>query len=446
MDETNFRDSNSFLIDGKSFTVRYFPTSETSILVRTKSVPLSNEEQAIATANPDSVTTDGGLNYGDITTGGVGLQGGVAPEAFKNQYANDLQLQQTIENATRSVTGPIPIPVIPAPPGTTGTPTPPSSPDQGGSNPINPAPTGTPQQPTSTVLFYPNDLGTTFNSDNQDVIAFETFDYESGLDARLSPGGQFGELKPVQFKKTNEPIIVLPIQSSITDQNSVGWESDTLNPVEIEVAKLSRNLMTTNTANSDIAGDVGRKLVEALGRAKTGSQVPGANAAIRTYLVGQAASVNNLLSRLNGQVLNPNLELLFQGPQLRPFNFTFRMSPRNNEEAKTVKKIINFFKKNMAVKKDNFIFLKAPRVFKIKYLYGATFQEHPGMNLIKMCALTNCSVDYTPLGSYTTYKDGTMVAYSITLSFQELTPIYNTDYEKFDYGDGDVVSNHPIGA
>lgn len=438
MDETNFRDSNSFLIDGKSFVVRYFPTSETSILVRTNSVPLTSEEQAISTSNPDSVTTGGGLNYGDIAAGGVALQGGVAPEAFKNQYANDPQLQQTIENATRSVTGPIPLEVIPAPP---------SSPEQGGSTTINPAPTGTPQQPARTILFYPNDLGTTFNSDNQDVIAFEAFDYKSSLDTRLTPGGQFGDLKPVQFIKIpTEPIIVLPIQSSITDQNSVGWESDTINPIEIEIVKLSKELMKVDTANSDIAGDVGKKLVEALGKAKTGSSVKGANEAIRTYLAGQAASVNNLLSRLNGQVLNPNLELLFQGPQLRPFNFTFKMSPRNSEEAQTVKKIINFFKKNMATKKDNFIFLKAPRVFKIKYVYGATFQEHPGMNLIKMCALTNCSVDYTPLGTYASFRDGTMVAYSITLSFQELTPIYNTDYEKFEYGDGETISNHPIGA
>jgi hypothetical protein len=33
------------------------------------------------------------------------------------------------------------------------------------------------------------------------------------------------------------------------------------------------------------------------------------------------------------QYLNPNMELLFQGPQLRPFNFTFRLSPRDQKEA-----------------------------------------------------------------------------------------------------------------
>jgi hypothetical protein len=112
------------------------------------------------------------------------------------------------------------------------------------------------------------------------------------------------------------------------------------------------------------------------------------------------------------------------------------MSARNKNEAIEIKQIIKYFKKNMAAKKsETGIFLRAPNVFKIQYQFG-TGTPHPGLNLIKMCALTNCSVDYTPLGSYTTYSDGTMVAYNMTLSFQELTPIYDGDYDKeFKYGE-----------
>jgi hypothetical protein len=47
---------------------------------------------------------------------------------------------------------------------------------------------------------------------------------------------------------------------------------------------------------------------------------------------------NGLLSRASGAILNPNLELLFNGPQLRPFNFTFRLSPREEKEATASKK------------------------------------------------------------------------------------------------------------
>ena len=40
-----------------------------------------------------------------------------------------------------------------------------------------------------------------------------------------------------------------------------------------------------------------------------------------------------------GAIVNPNMELLFNAPQLRPFAFTYRLSPRNREESVMVKKI-----------------------------------------------------------------------------------------------------------
>lgn len=268
--------------------------------------------------------------------------------------------------------------------------------------------------------------------DTQDRIMFEAYEYQSG--GRLLSGeneGEFGQLNPVRYVNPKGKVF-LPIQSAITDQNAVGWESDTLNPIEVQVAELSEKLMLAPTPKQ-----MGTELASFYNQALTAAKF--SNQQIRTYLVGQAIGVNNLLSRLQGQVLNPNLELLFQGPQLRPFSFTFKLSPRGAKEAREVKQIIKYFKKNMAVKKDNVIFLKAPNVFKIQYQYGGEDgkpKPHPGLNLIKMCALTNCSVDYTPLGSYMTYEDGTMVSYTISLSFQELTPIYDTDYDKqFDYGE-----------
>lgn len=307
---------------------------------------------------------------------------------------------------------------------TTQTPTTETPNQQGGSTPITQPTTGT--EPTDVMLVYPEDLA----SNKQDRIMFQVYEYRSG--GRLLSGpkeGEFGELNPVQYIKPKDvgPVF-LPIQSSITDQNNVGWESDTLNPIEVQVAELSEKLMLAPTPKQ-----MGTELSSFYNQALTAAKFSGDQ--IRTYLVGQAIGVNNLLSRLQGQVLNPNLELLFTGPQLRPFNYTFKMSARSRDEAKTIKKIIKYFKKNMAVKKDNVIFLKAPNVFKIQYQYGDSGKAHPGLNLIKMCALTNCAVDYTPLGTYMTYNDGTMVAYTMTLSFQELTPIYDTDYDNvFDYG------------
>ena len=37
-----------------------------------------------------------------------------------------------------------------------------------------------------------------------------------------------------------------------------------------------------------------------------------------------------------------------------------------------------------------------------------------------------------PDNSYMTYEDSSMVSYSLTLSFQELEPIFNSDFEDLD--------------
>ena len=64
----------------------------------------------------------------------------------------------------------------------------------------------------------------------------------------------------------------------------------------------------------------------------------------------------------------------------------------------------------------------------LKYVFKSG-GEHPFLNKIKMCALTNCTVQYNPDGSYMTYEDGSMTSYSLQLSFQEMNPIYSRDWE-----------------
>ena len=153
---------------------------------------------------------------------------------------------------------------------------------------------------------------------------------------------------------------------------------------------------------------------------------------LKTFLAGRAVSMRGALPRFTGAILNPNIELLFDKPQLRGFQFQFLLAARSAEEAATVKKIIRFFKQGMSVKETaGNIFLKSPNVFKIKYLFGVN-GEHPGLHKIKTCALTSCSVDYTPDGSYMTFEDGTMTAYRISLQFSELDPLTEKDYQEDD--------------
>jgi hypothetical protein len=270
-------------------------------------------------------------------------------------------------------------------------------------------------------LVYPTGLG----DFGQDFIKFTAYSYGGRT---FNPGANAAEtlslgIGPRNFTKI-EGSVSLPIQPSITDSNTVQWGGENLNPITAFAASLSFGAMSYPS----------QAFNEALGAAERMIKQENTSPAVRLYLAGKAVGVNGLLSRIGGGILNPNMELLFQGPQLRPFTFVFRLSAREKKEADTIRKIIRYFKQNMAVKTtaDN-LFLKAPNIFEIHYKQRGRnkSEDHPSLNRIKKCALQSCSVDYTPDGSYMTFNDesNTMVSYNLTLQFQELEPVTSKDYD-----------------
>lgn len=288
------------------------------------------------------------------------------------------------------------------------------------STPVNP-PATTPVKPKS-FLIYPLDMAST----KQDRIKFTAVEYLPSGNLQTQQIN-FPDRKSTQNRRTIGIPVFLPIQASISDQNSADWQGGNLNEIERQAVNLSTGLMNVGTVEQATTL-LGTKLTAAV------NQIVANNKEVKVALAGEAVGIQNLLGRF-GSVLNPNLELLFTGPQLRPFEFQFKLSAREQEEANNIKEIIKFFKKNMAPKgKSGEVFLKAPYTFFIEYMYGENLSTHPGINKIKECALLNCAVDYTPNGTYMTYQDGTMVSYTLSLSFQELEPIYSGDYDTHSIG------------
>jgi hypothetical protein len=284
---------------------------------------------------------------------------------------------------------------------------------------------------------YPYDLRT----NTQDRIIFTLKEIKGST---ITPTFERGK-KVIQRNELGEikGQVTLPIQSGISDSNSVDWSGSPLNAIQAYAAGASLTFM-----GSEDAGELGNNVSNILG--KIAQKIKGNTDygnALKLYLAQEAVGINGLLSRASGAILNPNLELLFNGPQLRPFNFTFRLSPREEKEATEVRSIIRFFKEAMSVRtsSDN-IFLKSPLVFDIKYITygddGKPLENHPSIGRIKTCALLSCDVDYTPDGSYMTFSDGsrTMTSYGLSLRFSELDPIYNTDY----YDTKNKSNNIPI--
>jgi hypothetical protein len=272
---------------------------------------------------------------------------------------------------------------------------------------------------------------------------------EIGVIKYVPPGLETGEnnlkLKTGTEKNSKqkaEKTIQLPIPSNIGDTNQVNWGDDSMNPLAAFGAEQIGNVLKS--------GDLGKSLIDAAREVgRTGREIAtkgGGQDLITKYFqsilvnsLGANTTPEGLLSRASGSVLNPNLELLFGGVNLRSFAFDFDFAPRDEKESNVVKEIIRVFKQSMAPKTGSNtegagLFISAPNIFLLKYKSGN--QDHPYLNKFKPCALTSMGMNYTGSGSYSTYADKTPVHMKLSLSFTELNPIYNEDYKPSDIGVG----------
>ena len=289
-------------------------------------------------------------------------------------------------------------------------------------------------------LIYPLNL----KAELQDTVRFSILEYSPSLakeNQQNSGTTQFGSTKArvVTLQSSGIPVvkgskrlgtITLPIPAGISDGNSVSWSPDDMTMVGMELSNAVQGFFGEGVAGAEkSASNTGEKLTAA---AQSGE----AQAAIKS-LFGKMLSGGNIAGRVFGAAPNNNLELLFGGPGLRTFGFTFSFYPRSAPEAVRVRKIIRAFKQSMAVKRSKTsLLLKTPHTFAISYFTSVDGQlvQHPYLNSFKECALTSCSVDYTPDGTYMTYgdKEKSMTAYRLTLQFQELEPIFDDEYYEID--------------
>ena len=273
------------------------------------------------------------------------------------------------------------------------------------------------------VLRYPVDINTT----QQDFLKLMMVEYEPrGLSPQsgglgIAPRGNLesGMSDTTAGGRNILSNIYLAIPDGIKDDNIVDWGSDKVDPAKAAAAALAGGFLGEGTegvskAVKDIAGGVQ-------------NQKEGVKEAIKGSLTESITGVA-ALKREQGAILNNNLELLFNGPQLRNFNFTFNLSARSKEEGQSIMKIIRTLKQGMSPKKSNgFLFVKSPHTFFLAYYKGGTDRLQPYLNKFKECALTQLSVNYAP-AKYSTYVDGVPTQYQVTMGFKELEPVFDDDY------------------
>ena len=273
---------------------------------------------------------------------------------------------------------------------------------------------------------YPLDLDTS-KQDTLKIVAYERQPRTFKGGAQTAASG-FLARRNTSNLGSPKGTIILPINGQIVDNSSVDYGDNTLNALEAFIASTAFNVVADKVSE----GAVGSQLKEAFKNLNVNEaalkEIIGSAAAAKglNAISGTNQTANSIASRLSGTILNPNLELLFKGPQLRNFPFTYLFLPREKDEANQVIGIIRTLKENMTPRIQSNFFLKSPNVFSVEYLKGGT--PHPYLNRIKLCALRSCNVEYAPLGTYATFPDGMPHAVRMTLQFTELDPVYSEDY------------------
>jgi len=156
-------------------------------------------------------------------------------------------------------------------------------------------------------------------------------------------------------------------------------------------------------------------------------------------ITGDSLTNNDVFGSISGAILNPNVELLFEGMDLRNFSLKFKLVPRNSTETENINNIVKSFKKAMLPSNTSTVvfgmknaaleggFIDVPSLCRVAFMQGSN--EHPHLPRFKMCAITQVDVNYTPDGSYATYADGQPVAIDLTLNFQETKMVFKEDID-----------------
>lgn len=298
----------------------------------------------------------------------------------------------------------------------------------------------------NTGKVYPFPVDMNYNSaGSQDHIRIRALKYDppqggtqKGFNSVLTTGiiSVNASLPPLGYKYEGE--VILPIPMGVRDISSASWSMSKMSPVMAAAIGLVADPAIKATGGN-LAGaveDLVKKFQNAGGafgeQGDDFRQIFAAAASsglISKFGLGEIEP-SDILARTTGKVANPNMEMLFRGPNMREFEFQFKLVCRSKEDAKRIREIIKFLKlQSLPSVGKNTNLINSPNVFFIRYMNGDT--RIKSLPQPKICALVNFGIDHTPDGmGWAAYEDSHPVATSLVMQFAELTPLFKNEMEE----------------
>ena len=239
--------------------------------------------------------------------------------------------------------------------------------------------------------------------------------YQFPRDLSMWPG--FIRFTP--YNKQNIQIgtqIELPLPSGLQFADGMTYENADLNMVG--------DLLATMASDETISGTYGNRYTsdpEGTENGRTGFQKLAADIGVKAG--------GNQVRALEKRTPNPNTTALFKQPNLRTFQFQFKLIPTHSDEVKTIERIIKEFRTHMypqrdAVSDGDNLFYHFPQRFGIKMWLGnnKTISAKPIEPKIDYCYLTAMNTVFNSSTNAVMSKNGSNLSFAetdISLTFME---------------------------
>lgn len=221
--------------------------------------------------------------------------------------------------------------------------------------------------------------------------------------------------------------IRLPLPATLADSYNMDVNGESLG-------------MLGNLSSGDIAGDFNRMM--AAGKSATQSFVNGVSSgnisritnsvarltalapgvsdiagALTPFVSGQ--QIQATAQTIAGVVRNPHLTSVFEGVRLKTYEFSWKLSPKSQAEAKKLNNMINYIKGYMhpAILQNSGGFaLEYPFIANVEF-EGLPKEVVPSVN---DSFITNMSISSSAGNGLSLYRDGQPTIIDLTLQFQEI--------------------------
>jgi len=244
------------------------------------------------------------------------------------------------------------------------------------------------------------------NSSAYVILKFKKYDRENQFDQ--------GTLTPVKE-------ILLPLPENYNQSFNMSFE-------ETDMSMIGDFTRAAETAESSIRDAISGRSVDAgqLLDDVLSSSGAAASRLSRASLGAVSDAGAGALGRRLGYIPNPHTTIFFKGVKLRDFTWTWRLVPRNEDEAAVIREVIRELRKNVLPSRMKDGQLKYPNILK------PSIETNGKANLgdFRNCHVQGMTINYAAEGASAFFRDGHPVAINLALNFQEVEIAISEDADE----------------